>query len=509
MEHPTSRKSKTLTNSVWGLINRFCTLLFALLVRKVFVNNIDSEFLGLEGLFSNILGLFSFVELGFGNAISFNLYKPIHDNDRELINGIVLFYKKVYLAIGIVIISLSLMIVPFVPGLINGNTINNTYIRIAFLVYSLGIAITYFFSCKRTLLFASQRNYISLRVETIARIVCSVIQILALIYIKDYIVYLLVIIFNNLIVNIIISRYADELRIYDKKKKNFLPVNYINDIKNHVKSLAVTDLSWRGISSTDNLIISYFIGIHSLTKNANYSTLIHALENTIISFLGGASASIGDMLTENDHNKTERNFDQYNFVYFLIAGFSMLEFSVLVNLFIELWVGSSFQFETNTVIILSINIFLYLIFNPIADFINYSGLFVYYKWHSVIALLINIASSIILSLYIDVNGVFIGTTITYFYMIFMVVNILSNNLLDRSVLQYWGKLLRIFSICVVIYVIAQCVYNTIIIENLFLLLFIKGIIIALLYFLTVCLIYRKDENFIFFKRLFLRIIHRN
>ena len=108
------RKTLTLFNGLSGLINRVVSMIFLFCVRHYFTKYLDVEYLGFEGLFSNILGLFSLVDLGLGNAISFNLYEPLHNQDRTLISSIMAVYKKLYLAVGIIIFVLALCFSPFI-----------------------------------------------------------------------------------------------------------------------------------------------------------------------------------------------------------------------------------------------------------------------------------------------------------------------------------------------------------------------------------------------------------
>ena len=97
------RKRLTVFNSAAGLLNKIISSVFVFCVRHFFVKCLDTQILGLEGLFANLLGIFSLADLGLGNAIAFSLYKPIHDGDRKLLNAIMNLYRKLYLSLGVVI----------------------------------------------------------------------------------------------------------------------------------------------------------------------------------------------------------------------------------------------------------------------------------------------------------------------------------------------------------------------------------------------------------------------
>ena len=140
-----SRKNKTIKNGVWGLIYKISSVLIGLVIRYYFIRAFDPGYLGLEGLFINVIGIFALVDIGFGTAISFNLYKPIRDNDRSLISALVRLYRKIYRIIGLIIASLALITSPIVPLLIRDCTVDDTSVRVAFLIYAACVASSYFF----------------------------------------------------------------------------------------------------------------------------------------------------------------------------------------------------------------------------------------------------------------------------------------------------------------------------------------------------------------------------
>lgn len=247
------RKEATIKNSVAGLINRIATLVFVFLVRHYFAYYLPSEYLGFEGLFQNVLGLFSLIDMGIGTAIAFDLYEPIHKNDRLQIGSIMNLYKKIYSIIGILILIMAVMFVPFLLSFISGYTIDGNHIRLYFLVYAFGVAVSYFFSYKRTLLFALQKNHIITNVDTIVKVLGSICQIFILVFWQNYFLYLIVIVAINITSNVIISYLTDKGNYYDKKNAVKLSIQYKEKLTAHIKALAVTNIAWQGIASTDNI----------------------------------------------------------------------------------------------------------------------------------------------------------------------------------------------------------------------------------------------------------------
>ena len=88
-----SRTDNTIRNTVVELIGQVTMILLTFIVRTIFSKFLDISYLGINGLFSNILSVLSFAELGFGTAITYALYKPIAKNDKLQIVLLMKFSK--------------------------------------------------------------------------------------------------------------------------------------------------------------------------------------------------------------------------------------------------------------------------------------------------------------------------------------------------------------------------------------------------------------------------------
>lgn len=502
------RKEATLKNSTAGLLNRFATLLFVFLVRHFFAKYLDAEYLGFEGFFQNVLGLFSLVDLGLGTAISFDLYEPIYKNERGQISSIMMLYKKMYCCIGVVIFIMSLMFTPFLLSFINGYTVGDNSIRLYFLIYAFGVAVSYFFSYKRTLLFAYQKNHIVTNVDTIVKVLGSIMQIFVLVYLQNYLFYLLIIVLINIGSNLLISIITDKGDYYDTKNTKPLSQNYKKKLTQHVKALAVTNIAWQGVASTDNIIISATVGIIDLAKNANYATITQAINGIATSVLGGVSASIGDLLAEGNKTKIKEYFDKYCFIYNIVAAYACLGMIFVSPSVIKLWVGEKYVFDWIPVLLISFNMYLNLIFKPAVDYQNYSGSFVYYKPYSIVALFINLTVSIIGALTIGISGVFFGTTVTYIFMNYAVIKIVYKHVLNESPLNYYKAFLKTNIPFLLGFITVLILENILSFTNSIVELIVKVLMVSIIYFGYVIAILHNDSNFIFFGDLVKKIVKK-
>ena len=113
-----SRTINVIKNSFFGVISRFGVLILQFICRTIFIKTLGSEYLGLNGLFTNILTILSFAELGLGNAIVYNMYKPLAEKDNYEVSRLLRLYKKCYNFIAIFIFVAGLLCTPFLNSLI-------------------------------------------------------------------------------------------------------------------------------------------------------------------------------------------------------------------------------------------------------------------------------------------------------------------------------------------------------------------------------------------------------
>lgn len=498
------RKKYSIINSLANVINRSVVLITSFIVRFFLARYFLADYLGLNGIFANIIGILSLVDMGLGNAIAFSLYKPIHEKNDTLIVGIMSLYKKVFIVLGLVIFLLSILITPFLQYFVTDTTLNLDYIKIAFIIYSMGVAGTYFFSYNRTLLFAMQRNYIIQVIDTIVNLVSSIVQIVSIVFYSNFLLYLFIQSVFNILSNIFISIITNKK--YNSKQVNKVPLSkkYKEYLITQVKALAVTNICGTMITSTDNIIISIVSGVLDLAKNSNYALVITGVRSFVIMTLNGATASIGDLIAEGDKKKIGIYFERYCFLCFICASLCSIMMFYLFDPFIEFWVGKNYLFNQSIKIILVINFYLYIIDYAITVFQNMAGLYTKYRNVSIIAAIINLLVSVILGLRWGILGVFFGTAVTYIYIIIFCSKILHRELLDSNPYSFFKRIIQYSIVGFIIFIIcgfATNIYNS---KNQILLFLIRAIIIGCIYVVFILVFFWKDENFKFFLNFFKR-----
>ena len=188
-----SRTKNAARNVLFGLINKIIVLLFPFAIRAIIIQTLGSEYLGLNSLFTSILQVLNLAELGFNSAVVYSMYKPIAENDTNTICALMNLYRKIYRIIGIIVVVVGLILLPFLSYLIKGSYPTDINIYILYIIYLFNTGLTYFlFAYKSALLTAHQRSDVISNVQSIAFILQYVIQIIILLKTKNYYMFVIV-----------------------------------------------------------------------------------------------------------------------------------------------------------------------------------------------------------------------------------------------------------------------------------------------------------------------------
>ena len=288
-----------------GLGGYFLNTVIGFICRIIFVRCLEAEYLGINGLFSNILSMLSLVELGIGSAMGYALYQPQAKDDKEKITSLMALYKKSYNTIGIVVALLGIMMIPLLQYIIvkPQQIVENIYI--IYLVYLFNTASSYFFSYRSALLIAAQKNYIVSGVNYAITTIVSIIQIPILLITQNFMIYLICQSIGVFINNVIVSMWAKHdypyieiknVKPITKKEKRQMAVN--------IKALTINKIAAMLVNNTDNIVITYFNGLISTGVISNYTLLTGTLGSKTSQLFNGITASVGNLnAVENNKKK--------------------------------------------------------------------------------------------------------------------------------------------------------------------------------------------------------------
>lgn len=406
------RTKSSIINLTVAMIGQSLGILVSFFARIVFIQVLGTEYLGLNGLFTNILSILSLVELGIGPAIIYSLYKPLAERDTEKIKSLMRLYQKAYIGIGITILVLGICFTPFLDRFIK-EIPNIPHIHFIFLLFVINAAISYFYSYKRSLIISDQKRYIATAYRYSIFILLNIIQIIILYLTHNFILFLICQIVATLIENILVSKKADKLYPY-LREKNIQKVDKptIEQIIRNVRAVIVHKIGGVVVKSTDSLIIAKFVGLVGVGLYSNYLLIINALEMITSQIFTSITASVGNLGATESNDKKRQIFNIVLFINFWIFGFISISLLALLNPFIQLWIGEEFILDTSIVIMIIINFYLSGMRKGVLTFRDALGLYWYDRHKPIFESIINLVASLLLVKELGMIGVFIGTFIS-------------------------------------------------------------------------------------------------
>ena len=496
MEQTSSRIKNTTINSTVAIISKILTFLLQFICRTVFIKVLSTEYLGVNGLFTNILTILSFAELGIGNAIIFKLYKPIAEDNKEKVKTYMKFYQKAYILIGIVILIIGIMIIPFLKYMVNDVPDIKENIYFIYVLFLANSIISYFFTYKKSIIIGYQKEYVTTIINLIVIVIQNIVQIGILITTKNYILYLLIQIIATFLDNFIASKKADKMYPFIKENK-YKKISKIEEknIFTDVKSLILYKIGYILSNGTDNIIISAFVGVSEVGLLSNYTTITTAITTFLSSFFNSFTASVGNLNAGDDKEKKESIFYQILLLSFLIYGFVSIAIILLSNDFISIWLGNDY--------ILDLSICLALGFNMYVDgmrFVNYTfrntmGLFKKGRFIPLISSISNIVLSVILVQYIGIFGVLIATGLTRLFITTMYdPYLLHKYKFNTSSKRYYLTYLYYLTIAIIDFFVCKIVLSKILVGGI-LGFIIKGILIMIITYIVFLIFVFKMKEF--------------
>lgn len=422
-----TRAQNSFLNFISGTFAKLLGIILNFIVRSVFIRTLGESYLGIEGLFSNILSMLSLAELGFGSAIVFRLYKPIEENDQPRMRVLMKLYRQVYAIIGWVIVGLGVCLIPFLPRLIRDYdslaAINLNAVFI-FLLYLFNSASSYwFFAYKSAFVDAAQKSYLLTVMGYAVSIASHLAEIIVLVLTHDFVAYLVTIILFSLIRNLIYAQVCDRrFPFLREKTDDRVSRAELKDFFKDCSSLFLYKISNVVIGGSDNIVLSYFLGLRYVVLYANYTSVRVNLSGLLNRFLSAMQASLGSIYTTGNLDWSRLMFRVVHFATCLVYGVGGIGVAVLSNDFIELWLGSRFvvtsfsgaagTLATPVALLSGLEMFFTGQKYYCSTFRHAMGLFQQLRYRPVIGMLVNLFFSLVLVPFIGIAGCLASTIIS-------------------------------------------------------------------------------------------------
>lgn len=412
-------------------------------VRAVFVRTLAQEYLGLEGLFVNILSLLSLMELGIAPAMSYLLYKPVAEHDAKTIQSLMRFYKKAYQVIGMAVAVIGASLTPFLPYLMKELPDNIPYLSVIYLLFVVNAAISYFMAYKQALIIAHQQNYRLIYWRNISIMLQSILQIGILLLTRNFILYLCIQILATRLTNLYSARQAEKQYPEYLKEKDTRPLSraVLRQMWKSISAMFLHKIGGKIVFATDMLIISKYVGLVATGLYSNYTLIVNAVTSMLEKVFSGMVASVGNLNVSADPLHVRQVFYRVLFFNFWSFGFCSICLMGLLQGFIPLWLGKGFLLDFSCVLVLVADFYLNGMRKTVLLFRDASGAYYYDRYKPIFECVINIVVSILLVKQYGIIGVKLGTLVsTVTTSLWVEPYVLYKHVFHEKMWPYFGRL---------------------------------------------------------------------
>ena len=433
------RVHRSIMNIKVGMLFYVLSLFLAFFSRKVFLDCLGAEFIGLTGMLMNIMSFLSVAELGIGTSIVYFLYKPLQEDNHEKINEVMSMLAYLYRCIGFIIGGLGIIVSLFFPWWFSDLTTGLPLVYFAFFSFLGSSVAGYVFNYKQLLVSANQKQYlVNAYFQTIG-IVQSLTQILLAWYYRNLWLWVVVgliftiigiIVFNYRIkqlypwLNVNLKEGRQNLKKYPEVLKKTRQI-FVQKIKNFI------------LYKSDELLVGMFVSVVQVAYYGNYTIITNKLNYLVNILSDGMNAGIGNLIAEGNDQNTMKVFWELTAIRFLIVGIVVFGLLLFLQPFVTCWFGKEYRLDDLIVYLLVFNIFIFLSRGVVEMYISACGLFsdVWTAWTE---LILNIGITLALAPFYGIVGILLGKIISVFFIaVFWKPYFLFSRGLKKSVAVYW------------------------------------------------------------------------
>ena len=383
------------------------------LSRRVFVLLLGREYLGLNGLFTDVLSMLSLAELGFSASITYSLYRPVAQGDTETIKSLVRLYRRVYRAVGMVVLAVGLSLTPFLSFFVKKMPEDIPYIPLIYVLNLANASISYFFAYKSTLLFVYQKKYVETAIRAAVSLGATAAQIGVLLLTRNYLYYLFLAIGATIVQNAAVSIQADRLYPYLREKNvRPLPPEILGEIRRNVQAMLLHRIGAVAVFNTDNLLISKFVGVATAGLYSNYVMIRSFLNIMVGALFDVITPALGNLAATEAMEGKQAAFRRLDFFSAWLFGWMSICLFCLYDPFIDLWLGEGYLLPAPAVLLIVVNFYVTSMRTPVINTKSVLGLFWDDRYKSIVEAAFNLVVSVLLARRWGVEGIMAGTLLS-------------------------------------------------------------------------------------------------
>ncbi|MCI6652048.1 MAG: oligosaccharide flippase family protein [Ruminococcus sp.] len=490
------RTKNAKRNVIFGTALKLYQILLPFLMRTAMIYCLGVQYLGLNSLFTSILQVLNLAELGVGSAMVFSMYKPIAEDDHKTICALINLYKWYYRIIGAVVLVGGVLIVPFIPNLIEGDIPSDINVYVLYLLNLGATVLTYWlFAYRNSILQGYQRNDVASKVTIATDTVKYALQIGALFIFHNYYYYVIAILLTQAIGNIATAVISKKMYPqYDPKGK--LPKEEVKKINGRIRDLFTAKLGFIIVNYADTIVISAFLGLTVLAVYQNYYFLMTAVIGLMTVIFQSCTAGIGNSIIVETKEKNYLDFKKFTMLISWVSGICTCCFLCLYQPFMELWVGKDLMLSFSVVICFCIYYFVYEINQLINTYKDAAGMWHEDRWRPLVTALTNLVMNLIMVQFWGIYGVMLSTVLsTVFVGMPWLIHNLFTVVFERKQLLGYIKTLFFYVIIVAISCFVCGFICSFINLSIFVTLIVRGIVCVIVPNIIYLVAFRKKKEF--------------
>ena len=504
------RSKNTKRNIIAGEADRLSGILLPFIVRTMIIHQMGASYLGLTGLFYSIIQMLNLAEMGFGMAITFSMYKPIADNDAKTINALLKFYARIYRVVGAIIGAAGLLMLVFLPYMIEGEIPQDINIYLLYLIYLADACINCFlYPERKALLTAYQRNDVTSNVHILTQAGMYIMQMIFIALSRNFYLYAL---------TVPVSTICFSLGCAYRSKKIFgqyrcegeLDPESSREIKKQVIGLMVRKVASMSRNAFDSIFVSAFLGLSITAIYGNYYYVMDAVVMLLAVVKNSMAGGVGNSIAMEPVKKNLRDMHTINFLFMWISGWCAICMLCLYQPFMRLWVGDDMTLP-NTYAILFAAYFYILKMADIRILYSESvGLWWQARYLSVVEAAANLVLNWLFTRLWGLAGIVFATMLSYAVFNFVGgARILYKHYFsNENILPYFGMHLKYFAVTAGIGAVTYAIVRLLPLSGVPELL-VTGVLCVIIPGALYFLVYRNTEDFKNAEPFLGNILHRN
>ena len=412
-------KKNVKRNMVANAVSSGIRLLFPFLNRTLFLWLLGPAYLGLNGLFSSILGVLMLAELGFGTAVVCSMYKPVADDDRELLCAYLKFYRTVYRCVGTVIFVGGLALLPFLDKLVHGTVPPDIDLHVLYVIHLVNTAASYFlFAYRGVVLGAHHRNDVITNIRTGVSIAQYIAVFLILLVTSNYYHYVLATVVFTVVQNVLLVTASRRL-FPNIEPRGSLPLDMRRKVVSDVKSIFMHKVGGVITGSVDNLVISAFLGLVAVAAYGNYYYVLTSVAGLVAVVYSSMTGGFGNKIYTESKEENFRLFMRMNRLSMIVVVFCSAMMAALYQPFMKVWVKGDAELMRHALTPALMVFYFYIMQSRqvLLAFKSAASLWKQDRWKPIVAGAVNLGSNILFVLFLPdaykLDGVIFSTIIGF------------------------------------------------------------------------------------------------